>query len=1149
MRVTLKPLWVIFVRRAAKTNKILFTGAISLLLMVLSAPAAGPQQDYVPGELIIKFRGDVADLLQAQLVQKKTPNGLSLSPELDKLGKKYKLRRIKPLFKDFKQKRQKIQDLKAGTRHPVSKTEKRILKRLARVPKSARVPNLGGIHRVEFDPHPDLDLAQLAKQYEQSGDVEYAELNYIVSICREPNDPLYKVQWPLENTGQLYPTSGKFNDPPGTPDSDIDALTGWRYIRSAPNTVVAVVDTGLDYNHRDIVNNVWINEAELYGHEGLDDDENGYADDICGYDFLNGDGNPIDDHGHGTHCAGIIAAESDNDLDISGVCWRAQIMVLKCLGSDGRGDLTAAAEAVYYAVENGADVISNSWGGSIGFQGLPKPLMEAYDYAYSQGVISVAAAGNQGSTLINFPAIFDSVIAVAATDSNDDLASFSNYGDLVDIAAPGVDVLSLRAAGTYRGAPYNQYTTIISGTSQACPHVSAALALVLAYYPGIDIDEARDIVFENCDYLPVEICKWGRLNLGKALSSIGALYAGDVVFTSSVYSCSTQIRIILNDLSLAGVERADVYVTTSGGDIETVTLSGDSDLPGAFAGSIPTDSGEPNEGDGKVQLAHGQKITVTYEDLDDGTGAPAIVTDTAVADCEPAVVSNVQIDVPGPEPTVTFTTSERTAAFVVCSFDCGGPYVLKRSGSAFTTSHTVNLRGVEPYTDYFFTVQVFDIAENETTEDNNGLCYAFTTTGPADMYVPGEYPNIQEAIYRAWDRGVVWLADGVYTGDGNRDIDFMGKAITVRSENGPQNCIIDCNGTEQEPHIGFVFDDDEDSNSVLAGVTVTGGCGAGAYSAGAIACVYSSPVIAGCVISGNTAAAGGGLNCKSGTPTISNCILTGNTAIYGGAIFSQKAAPIISNCVITANTANKGGALASRQGSPKVVNCTIVGNRANLTGGGIFFWYGEEVVTNSIIWNNSAPSDSQLFSYSSPSYCCIQDWAGQGIGNIAVDPCFVAGGHWNPNGTADDPNDDFWVEGDYYLKSEGWRWSSEFNQWTWDGVTSRCIDAGNPGSKLLSEPLTLDVDPSNRIGRNSRLNMGAYGGTAYASMPPHEWTVLADLTNDGVVDLLDLQYWSESMLAQGSDLPGDLNRNEIVNMADFALLADRWSRKTSWYAP
>jgi len=1137
------------VRRANNTKKIFFTVPVSLLLWAISAWASGPAQaEYVPGELIIKFRGAVADVLQEQLSDKKTLNkGLSLSPELDKLGKKYKLRRLKPLFKDFRKKQQQFADLQAGKTQVSNRKEGKILKRFGRAPKGVKVPELGGIYRVEFDPDPALDLAKLAEQYERSDDVEYAELNYIVSTCREPNDPLYKVQWPLENTGQLYPASGKFNDPPGTPDADIDALAGWRFIRSAPNTVVAVIDTGLDYTHRDMVNNVWINEAELYGDEGIDDDENGYSDDIYGYDFLNGDSDPMDDHGHGTHCAGIIAAESDNDLDISGVCWRAQIMALKCLGSDGRGDLAAAAEAVYYAVVNGAEVISNSWGGSIGFQGLPKPLMEAYDYAYSQGVISVAAAGNQGSTLINFPAIFDSVIAVAATDSNDDLASFSNYGDLVDIAAPGVDVLSLRAAGTYRGTPYNEHTTIISGTSQACPHVSGALALVLAYYPGLDIDEARDIVFENCDYLPPEICRRGRLNLGRALSSIGALYAGDVVFTSAVYSCSAQIRIILNDLSLAGVERADVYVTTSGGDVETVTLSGDSDLPGAFAGSIATDSGEPNEEDGTVQLAHGQKVTVTYEDLDDGTGNSAIVTDTAVADCERPAISNIQIDVPGPEPTVTFTTSERTSAFVICSLQCGEPYVLKRSGSAFTTAHTVTLRGVEPYTDYFFAVQVFDIAENETVDDNNGLCYAFSTTGPANMFVPGQYATIQEAIYRAWDGSVIRLADGVYTGDENRDIDFMGKAVTVRSQNGPQNCIIDCGGSEQEPHIGFIFDDDEEANSVLAGVTITGGYGAGSYTAGAIACVHSSPTITDCIIRGNTAAAGGAVNCKSGTATISNCILTGNTAIYGGALFSQRAAPLIEHCVITGNVAEKGGALASRQGGPKVVNCTIVGNRARSTGGGIFFWYGEEVITNSIIWNNSAPSAGQLFSYSSPSYCCIEDWGGTGLGNITADPCFVELGHWDANGTADEPNDDFWVEGDYHLRSGGWRWSSEFNQWTWDDVTSRCIDAGNPGSKLLSEPVTLEVDPLNRIGRNLRINMGAYGGTAYAAMAPYGWTVWADLTNDGVVDLLDLQHWSECVLRQGLDVPGDLDRNEIVNMVDFALLADRWSRKTSWY--
>jgi hypothetical protein len=132
-------------------------------------------------------------------------------------------------------------------------------------------------------------------------------------------------------------------------------------------------------------------------------------------------------------------------------------------------------------------------------------------------------------------------------------------------------------------------------------------------------------------------------------------------------------------------------------------------------------------------------------------------------------------------------------------------------------------------------IEVSDVAENETIDDNNGLCYPFTTTGPADMYVPGQYPTIQEAIDRAWNDSVIWIADGVYTGQGNRDVDFKAKAVTVRSENGPAHCIIDCQGTEAEPHHAFYFHNQEEPNSVIAGLTITGGYTAGKVHGGASA--------------------------------------------------------------------------------------------------------------------------------------------------------------------------------------------------------------------------------------------------------------------------------------------------------------------------
>jgi len=1131
-------------------EKKVFTGLFLLLAVLWVTGLEAASEKYVPDELIIKFSPEAAARLEEHLRQAGSPERLSISPELDELNKEYKLRLIRPIFRKFKRNRKLLQAAQAKPWKLLNRKQKHILTRLKRAPKNMKVPDLSRLYLLQFDLQPDQKLKDILNKYKASDAVEYAEFNYIISTCRKPNDPMFPLQWPLENTGQLYPESGKFNHPPGEPDSDIDAGWAWNFKTDANDIVVAVVDTGIDYTHRDIRNNMWVNEAELDGIEGVDDDENGYVDDIFGYDFINEDPDPMDDHGHGTHVAGIIAAEGDNGFDISGVCWKGQVMALKCLASNGKGDIAKAVECVYYAVENGADIMSNSWGGLLGFGGFPTALREAFDYAYSQGVISVASAGNQGSTMVNYPAIFENVISVTATDSNDELASFSNYGEYVDIAAPGVDVLSLRAGGTSRGTVYNDYLTIQSGTSMACPHVSAALALVLSYYPGIGIDDARDIIFHNADYMPGDICRWGRLNLGRAMAYIGNFYAGKVAFTSDVYSCDSKIQIVLNDLNLVGNGTQDVNVTTTAGDQETVVLFEEPDLPGVFSGLIQSDSGAPVINDGKVQLEDGQHLTVTYEDLDDGRGRSAIVSDTAVADCRPPVISNVRIDAEGPEPTVMFETDEPTTAFVLCELNCGGPYNIRQVGSTLAKEHTVVLRDLQPYTDYFFVIQAYDVAGNETIDSNDGNCYSFTTTGPADMYVPSQYPTIQAAIDLAWDSSTVWVADGTYTGTGNTDVDFRGRAIVVRSEGGPTRCIIDCNGSPSEPHTGFYFHSGEDANSILQGFTITNGYEEDGYYGGAVTCLGSSPTITNCIIIGNYAKFGGGISCERSDPTIVGCTITANASKLGGAIYCcSDAEPNILNCIITGNVAETGGALGARVAAPRLVNCTIVGNRATLAGGGLAVLSENLVVTNCIIWKNEAPLYPQLFPCAEPSYSCIQEWSGAGLGNISVDPCFVDGGYWDSNGTAVDTSDDIWFQGDYHLKSQGWRWSKKLGRWSWDDVTSRCIDAGNPGAGLVDEALTLEVDPLNRCGRNLRINMGAYGGTEWASIAPYGWILAADLTNDGKVDFFDLACWADYFLNAGQDLPADLNRDGKVDLADFALLGKDWGLKTSWHVP
>jgi len=304
--------------------------------------------------------------------------------------------------------------------------------------------------------------------YQQDPDVEYAEPNYIVSITATPDDTNYDNLWGLHNTGQ----NG------GTTDADIDAPEAWDLTTGSTDVVIAVVDTGIAANHPDLSANIWTNSDESTGdangdgfpgimgvdddNDGLidedslgrepgdagytndlsdDDDENGYIDDINGWDFLANDNNPTDYNGHGSHVAGTIAAVGNNNTGVTGVMWTAQIMPLRFLGVDGTGATSDAISAILYANANGAHVINNSWGGT----GFSTPLKEAID---ASSAVVVCAAGNGGLDGIGddnestpfYPASYDSanIIAVAATDNNDVLASYSNFGlTSVDLAAPG----------------------------------------------------------------------------------------------------------------------------------------------------------------------------------------------------------------------------------------------------------------------------------------------------------------------------------------------------------------------------------------------------------------------------------------------------------------------------------------------------------------------------------------------------------------------------------------------------------------------------------------------------------------------------------------------------------------------------------------
>ncbi len=999
--------------------------------------SVSPNRNYAPSEIIIKFKKPIGDRLGGKVLGVKHLANLKLSGSLDKLNQRYKLKGIKPLCKNFKQVMRRTEELLKKDESLLTKREKHTLARLKRAKKGEKIPDLDRIYKIELEEGQSAE--QAVAEYKQNPDVEYAELNYTVSINLTPNDPLYPVQWPLNNTGQMYPDSGRYNTPPGTADSDIDSPEAWEIGTGDLDVIVAVVDTGVDYTHRDLSNNIWVNEAERNGISGIDDDNNGYIDDVYGYDFINYDSDPKDDHGHGTHCSGIISAEGNNGQDITGAAWRSRIMALKFLGADGSGYSTDAVTAFYYAVNNGADIVSNSWGGG----GFLQSMQDAIDYAYSQGVIMVAAAGNSNSSQVSYPAYLEHVIAVAATNSKDERAPFSNYGDWVEIAAPGVDVLSLRATGTSMGTIYDEYTTIASGTSMACPHVAGACAVLLSVDPQTSPDATIRLLQQSADPIQSGICQSGRLNVYEMMLQ-RVFPRGIVRLYKEVYSCSSVLTVEVIDSDLKGLNTIDINVAADSGDLETVILSEEGTSTGVLRGNLAITAGSAVIGDGLLQTSDGQTITAEYRDMNDGSGNPATVTDEAVMDCRGAEVSDVNITVSpvGRSTTIKFHTDEPTAAQISCGLACGGPYNLIKSDAVISTQHTIKLSPLSSETNYYYVIRVTDEAGNETTADNNGICYSFTTPEFIGFLVPSVYSNIQAAVNDTWDGDTVWVADGIYKGEGNRDIDFYGKAITVRSENGPNNCIIDCNGMASEPHRGFNLHSQEPPSAFIDGFTIINGFssndGAAIYCQGfpwngieprltrptiqnciiyncqgnsALCCnEHAFPTIINCTIKDNVG--GNGIACYGTSgPKMINCVIVNNSTdgIYFDSC-SSIPAPEISNCTITGN----GGGIGAKFSNPEIINSLI----ANHKGSGVANEFGALTIANCIISNNHASgisysqckitlSDSIIVGNYSPD-------VGGGIkavwdGGAVAENCVIMGNHavQKGGGVWSNPNDEY----------------------------------------------------------------------------------------------------------------------------------------------
>jgi subtilisin family serine protease len=330
-----------------------------------------------------------------------------------------------------------------------------------------------------------------------------------VHATRLPDDVFLDAEWGLHNTGQFGGIAGR----------DIDAAAGWDIRTDATAAPVAIIDTGMNLDHPDLVDNLWTNPGEIPGN-GVDDDHNGFVDDVHGFDFVDDDAVPEDENGHGTHVAGIIGARGDNNFGVAGVAWTATLMPLRVLDANGSGTVDAIIRALDYAAANGARITNNSYGG----RGFDPALFDAFAAAGDAGMLQVVAAGNDGSdtdVAPESPGSFrlSSLISVAATDPGDGLAAFSNFGrTTVDIGAPGVHIASTWPA---QFAPFASFV-FLDGTSMATPMVSGVAALVAAQNPTFTPAQLHDRILATARpnaSLAGKTVTGGVVDLGRALDT------------------------------------------------------------------------------------------------------------------------------------------------------------------------------------------------------------------------------------------------------------------------------------------------------------------------------------------------------------------------------------------------------------------------------------------------------------------------------------------------------------------------------------------------------------------------------------------------------------------------------------------------------
>ena len=789
------------------------------------------------------------------------------------------------------------------------------------------------------------EMEELVQRFEAATGISYVQPNYEQKALAIPNDPRFEELYAMRNVGQTGGTSG----------CDISTTLAWDRTTGNESVIVGVIDSGVDYNHEDLTANMWVNFGEVPG-DGIDNDGNGVVDDVYGYNSIEDSGDPMDDNKHGTHCAGTIAAVGNNGIGVAGVCWTARIMALKFLDANGRGDTANALACIEYAVLNGAKILSNSWGGGA----YSYALKEMIDAAGKQGVLFVAAAGNEGTNndvTPHYPSSYscENIIAVLSVDHNDRRASSSCYGlESVDIAAPGVNILSCYMGGGY---------VKLSGTSMATPHVSGAAALLLSVNQGMTPYQIKETLMNSGDPVAEGLCVSGkRLNVARALRSSGR------------WLSVSKERIE----NLEPGTQTDLGITFDAGWCE----------PGVYDGIVRFASNDQNKPVTNLTV----RMVVEPDDL---RVSPSTSFDVYGVEGGPFSPTSGVYRIRNASSVPVSWAVATSNSWISVSPSEG---VIPGGGSQDVVV-TVNEHELQDYPQGAYTAELF--IENR----NNGIVQRrfanLTIRNTAGvLYVDPNRPDdsgsgrswrsakktLNSAIAKAMDGATIVVTNGVYS-----PIDTRGKTLTIRSVNGPLETVIDGRNQAQCAILGGskyvsgyrVFD----TNVVVSGFTLRNGHAErklvnGVYEGGIYGGGAYGGVLTNCYLIGNRATYGAGsYGCK-----LYDCLVARNEASYaGGGLYLCDAI----NCRIEYNRAERGAGMyqgnavgcliehnrsASYGGgvySGSLLNCTVVDNKCKSYGGAGTY---RSAMTNSIVWGNVRISDGATYNTDGGSAVrsCIQ---------------------------------------------------------------------------------------------------------------------------------------------------------------------------------